>query len=224
MSQALWSSIDGYFNDALMGSDPELGAALERARAASLDAGLPDIAVAANQGRLLSLLVLAMGARNVLEIGTLGGYSAICLARALPAGGRLVTLEADAKHAAVARANIVASKPACEVEVVEGAALLTVPGVIATSPEAFDLVFIDADKQNIPAYVEHAIGATRSGGVIVVDNVVRDGRVLEESDDPSVAGVRRLVEMLRGDRRVQAAALQTVGEKGHDGFLVAVVR
>ena len=219
MVDELWSSVDRYFARALGGTDPVMDAAL----AESKRAGLPEIAVSANQGRLLMLLALAMGARRVLEVGTLGGYSTIWLARGLPAEGSVVSLELSPEHAAVARRNIAAARPPCPVEVIVGPALQTMPRVVAASGRTFDLVFIDADKASIPEYFELALQGTRPGGVIIVDNVVRGGKVVEDSADESAAGVRRLVERLGGDRRVRATAIQTVGEKGHDGFLMAVV-
>ena len=177
------------------------------------------------QGKLLNLLTGTVGARSVLEIGTLGGYSAIWLARALPPGGRLITLEADPIRAEVARANIRRAGLADVVDVRVGAALETLPRLAAESLPPFDLTFVDADKANTPAYVEWAIRLSRPGAVIVVDNVVRGGGVLDAgSDDPDVRGMRRLLEMLAADPRVDATAIQTVGGKGHDGFALALVR
>jgi predicted O-methyltransferase YrrM len=216
--QADWPEIDRYFDGRLLTPDPMLDAA----NAAAHAAGLPDIQVAPNQGKLLQLLALAVRAQRVLEIGTLAGYSTIWLARALSKGGRVVTLEADPKHAAVARENIERAGLAGTVEVVLGPALETLPTLQPKPP--FDLVFIDADKSSSAAYFEHALRLSRPGSLIVVDNVVRSGRVVDaNSGDASVEGVRRLVELVASEPRVSATALQTVGCKGHDGFLLALV-
>jgi predicted O-methyltransferase YrrM len=212
----IWNDVDTYLAGVLVGSDPALDAAL----AANAAAALPPIDVTALQGKLLHLLARATGARRILEIGTLGGYSTIWLARALPPEGRLVTLEVDPRHAHVARGNLARAGVNGLVELVEGPALDTLPTL--TGP--FDLVFVDADKPSNPAYLEHALRLTRPGSLIVVDNVVRGGRLLDaDSDDPSVRGNRRLVEMLATEPRVSATALQTVGAKGYDGFALALV-
>jgi predicted O-methyltransferase YrrM len=217
MSNALWSAVDHYVQGTLLRADPVLDAALQ----ANAAAGLPAIDVAPNQGKLLYLLVQMMGARNVLEIGTLGGYSTIWLARALPAGGKLITLEADPKHAVVAHSNLARAGLGQVVEVRVGKALDTLPALVK---QVFDLVFIDADKPNNAAYLEWALRLTRPGSVIVVDNVVRDGKILEAtSDDARIQGTRKLFEAVSRDRRLQATAIQTVGVKGHDGFLIARV-
>lgn len=210
-----WTAVDEYFAQALMPADPVLDAAL----AASREAGLPAINVAPNQGKLLHLMARMMGARNILEIGTLAAYSTLWLARALPADGRLVTLEADPAHAAVARANIARAGLDGVVDLRVGKALDTLPTL--TGP--FDFVFIDADKPNNPHYFEWALKLARPGAVIIVDNVVRDGKVLDAQAEEKVQGVRRLAERLAGDSRVSATALQTVGGKGWDGFILAVV-
>ena len=176
------------------------------------------------QGKLLHLLARAIGARNVLEIGTLGGYSTIWLARALPDGGRLISLEADARHAEVARANIARAGLEDMVEVRLGMALDILPGLAAEVGEPFDFVFIDADKPNNAAYFDWALKLSRPGSIIVVDNVVRDGDVIDAaSDSPTVQGVRRLLERLAAEPRVSATAIQTVGTKGYDGFAIALV-
>ncbi len=215
-TQKLWTDVDRYIEDALLGRD----AALDRAVAASRAAGLPDIAVAPNQGRLLNLMAQMIGARRILEIGTLGGYSAIWLARALPEGGELVTLEYDPRHAEVARANIAAAGLADRVTVITGAALDTLP----TLKGPFDFAFIDADKKSNPDYFAWALKLSRKGGVIVVDNVVREGKVIDAaSRDGNVQGIRRLNEMMAAETRVSATALQTVGVKGHDGLAIALV-
>lgn len=215
MDKPIWTAVDAYFAQALMPADPVLDAVL----AASRDAGLPAINVAPNQGKLLHLMARMMGARNILEIGTLAAYSTLWLARALPAGGRLVTLEADPAHAAVARANIARAGLEAVVELRVGKALETLPGL--TGP--FDFVFIDADKPNNPHYFEWALKLSRPGAVIIVDNVVRHGKVLDAQAEEKVQGVRRLADKLAGDSRVSATALQTVGGKGWDGFILAVV-
>jgi predicted O-methyltransferase YrrM len=221
LSQERWTAVDRYLTDLLVPPDPALDAALE----ASAAAGLPPINVAPNQGKLLHVLARAIGARRILEIGTLGGYSTIWLARALPVDGRLITLEADPRHAEVARANIARAGLAGVVEVRLGPALDTLPQLSSDHGEPFDLVFIDADKQSNADYFGWAMrGLTRPGSLIVVDNVVRGGAVVEpDSDDPRVAGTRRLFDVLGTEPRVSATAVQTVGSKGYDGFAIAVV-
>ena len=221
MSEEQWSAVDRYITEMLVQPDAALDAAIE----ASTAAGLPQIAVAPPQGKLLHLLATIRGARRILEIGTLGGYSTIWLARALPPGGRLITIEADEKHAAVATANIARAGLAGVVEVRVGAALETLPRLSAERAGPFDFTFIDADKPNIPSYFEWALKLAAPRGLIVVDNVIRDGAIVDAaSTDPSVRGVRRLNEMLRTDRRVSATTIQTVGSKGYDGFTLAIVR
>ena len=220
MTQDKWSAVDRYFADLLVPADPVLEAAL----AASDDAGLPAHNVAPNQGKMLMLLARLQGARTILEIGTLGGYSTIWLARALPAGGRLVTLEAKATHAKVARANIARAGLAEIVELRVGPALETLPRLAAEGREPFDLIFIDADKPNNPDYLSWALTLARRGSLIVADNVVRGGAVIDASStDPSVKGVRRFTELLAAEPRVSATAIQTVGSKGYDGFALALV-
>lgn len=220
MSKELWTEVDRYFGRTVSAQD----AALDGAVSESARAGLPEIQVAPNQGKMLMLLCRAIGARRVLELGTLGGYSTIWLARAVGPGGRVVTLEIDAKHAAVARSNIERAGLGAEVEVREGPALEGLERLATENGGAFDFVFIDADKERIPEYFEWSVRLSRPGALIVVDNVVRDGKLLDErSDDASVRGVRRLFDRIGGDPRVSATALQTVGEKGYDGCLVALV-
>jgi predicted O-methyltransferase YrrM len=220
MNPELWAAVDGYIAGLLVAPDPALDAAL----AAAERAGLPAIHVAPNQGKLLWLLARAIGARNVLEIGTLGGYSTIWLARALPADGRLITLEADPRHAEVARANFARAGLERIVELRLGPALETLPRLAGEGREPFDLSFIDADKANIPDYFDWARRLSRRGSLIVVDNVVREGAVLDpDNDDPSNRGVRRFNEMLAAETRVSATAIQTVGTKGYDGFAIALV-
>jgi predicted O-methyltransferase YrrM len=220
MSEQQWADVDRYICDHLVGSD----AALEAALKASADAGLPPINVAPNQGRLLHLLARIHGARTILEIGTLGGYSTIWLARALPVGGRLITLEAEPTHAEVARANLARAGLADVVDVRVGRALDTLPQLAAEAMEPFDLTFIDADKENNPAYLTWALQLSRPGSVIIVDNVVRGGAIIDASrDDPAVRGVRQLYEQIAAEPRVTATAIQTVGAKGYDGLAVVLV-
>ncbi|QXV62403.1 O-methyltransferase [Amycolatopsis sp. TNS106] len=217
MTQQLWSEVDDYLSGVLIPSDP----ALEGTRQASDEAGLPSIAVAPNQGKLLNLMARMIGARSILEIGTLGGYSTIWLARALPPEGRLVTLEFDPKHAEVARGNIEAAGLGGLVDVRVGKALDLLPSVEGP----IDLAFIDADKVNNPAYFEASLELVRPGGVIVVDNVVRGGAVTDAaSEDPNIQGIRRLHEMIAAEPRVDATAVQTVGSKGYDGLTVVLVK
>jgi predicted O-methyltransferase YrrM len=221
MNQDLWTAVDQYINDQLVPSDPVLDAALDACTAAEL----PAISVTPSLGKLLQLLARLVGAKNILEIGTLGGYSTIWLARALPAGGRVITLEADAKHAKVACKNIARAGLADVVELREGKALDTLPELAAEGLEAFDLIFIDADKSNNPHYFDWALRLSHKGTLIIVDNVVRDGAVIEaDSDDPNIQGVRRLFEMMAAEPRVVSTALQTVGSKGYDGFVIALVK
>jgi predicted O-methyltransferase YrrM len=217
-SAELWKEVDGYIADQLIASD----SVLDEVIAANAAAGLPAIDVAPNQGKMLHLLAQLAGARKILEIGTLGGYSTIWLARALPEGGRLITLEAEAKHAEVARKNIARAGLDGVVTVRLGAALDTLPQLEGEGP--FDLVFIDADKQNLPGYLTWALKLSRKGTLIIVDNVVREGEVIDaDSADDRVQGARRLFEMLKAEPRLQATALQTVGSKGYDGFAMAIV-
>jgi predicted O-methyltransferase YrrM len=211
-----WSEVDTYFGEALGASDADLESALRRAD----NAGLPAISVSPLQGKLLHLLALTVGAQRILEIGTLGGYSAIWLARALPPTGRLTTLEIDPHHAEVAEAAIAEAGLSDRVEVKVGRALDVLPSL--SGP--FDLVFIDADKPSNPDYFHWALELTRPGGLIIIDNVVRGGAVVDaRRDDSAVLGVRRLTELVAREPRVSATALQTVGLKGWDGLLLARV-
>lgn len=220
MTRNRWSAVDAYFAKTLVGSDPTLDQAL----AANAAAGLPSIDVSAPQGKLIHLLARTAGARSALEIGTLGGYSTIWLARALPEGGRLVTLEVNERHAAVARQNIVRAGVANKVDVRTGAALAILPKIEAEGLGPFDFVFIDADKSNNANYLDWALRLSRHGTVIFVDNVVRDGAIADAaSADPGVTGTRRMFEMMARDPRLQATAVQTVGAKGWDGFALAIV-
>ena len=216
MSEQDWKRVDAYLVERLLPPD----AALDAALAANAAAGLPPIDVSPAQGRLLQILARVAGARAILEIGTLGGYSTIHLARALPADGRLVSLEASPHHAAVARANIARAGLTDRVEVLVGPALDTLP----TLDSPFDFVFIDADKESSAAYLQHALRLSRPGTVIVCDNVVRDGRVADPSlDNPPLAGIRGFFDALGANPRLTATAVQTVGAKGWDGFAIAVV-
>ncbi|MGW2550208.1 O-methyltransferase [Streptomyces sp. NPDC001635] len=219
-AQELWDDVDAYFTTLLSPADEVLTAALRDSEAA----GLPPINVAPNQGKLLQLLALIQGARRVLEIGTLGGYSTIWLGRALPADGRLVTLEYDATHAEVARRNLARAGLDSIAEVRVGPALESLPKLAEEHPPPFDLVFIDADKVNNAHYVKWALELTHPGSLIVLDNVVRGGRVTEaDSEDPSVLGTRAALELMASHPRLSGTAVQTVGSKGHDGFALARV-
>ena len=220
MNEEQWSTVDRYISDLLIPQD----AALEAALRASVEAGLPAIQVSPAHGKLLHLLAKVRGARTILEIGTLGGYSTIWLARALPAGGRLITLEADPKHAEVARANIARAGLAGIVEVRLGKALDLLPQIAAEQRGPFDLIFIDADKPTTPDYFAWALKLSGAGSLIITDNVVRKGALADaNSADPSVRGMRRFHEMVSAERRVSATTLQTVGSKGYDGFTIALV-
>lgn len=221
MSQQQWTAVDDYLADLLIGDDPVLDAA----QAAADAAGLPRIAVSAPQGKQLQLLAETLGARRILEVGTLGGYSAVWMARALPADGRLVTLEIDPAHADVARANLAAAGFGGIAEVRLGPAADSLRDLVDEGVEPFDLVFVDADKSGYPVYFAWALRLTRPGSLIVVDNTVRGGAVVEaDSQDPAVVGVRRLHEAVAAEPRVSATAVQTVGSKGYDGFTLIRVR
>ena len=220
MSRDTWAAVDHYITEHLIGEDPVLEAALQ----ANADAGLPAIDVSPAQGKLLYLLARVHGARRVLEVGTLGGYSTIWLARAVPSDGRIVTLELEERHAAVARANLERAGFAELVDLRVGPALETLDGLVAAGTEPFDLVFIDADKARTPDYVARAIDLARPGTVVIADNVVRDGRLIDAAtEDPGVRGNRRLHEQLAHDARLSATTIQTVGAKGYDGFTIGIV-
>ncbi|MFI6372226.1 O-methyltransferase [Streptomyces sp. NPDC050546] len=216
----VWDEVDAYFTAHLAPDDEDLAAALRDSDAA----GLPHINVAGNQGKLLQLLAQIQGARHILEIGTLGGYSTIWLGRALPADGRLVSLEYDPVHAEVAVRNIARAGLDKLVEVRVGPALESLPKLADENPPPFDLVFIDADKANNPHYVEWAVKLTSTGSLIVLDNVVRGGRVTDAaSSAPDVVGTRSAIELIGSHPRLSGTAIQTVGTKGYDGFAVARV-
>jgi predicted O-methyltransferase YrrM len=218
--EELWNKVDEYFVQHLSLSDDVLDAAL----AASAAAGLPAIGVTANQGKLLQLLVRIHGARRILEVGTLAGYSTIWMGRALPSDGELITLEIDSAHAAVAQQNLERAGLSDRVHIWVAPAAESLAKLAADHVRPFDLIFIDADKASIDSYFVAALGLSRIGTVIVVDNVVRKGEVINlDSDDANIHGIRRLTELLSRERRVSATAIQTVGSKGYDGFVLAVV-
>ena len=220
MSYEQWVAVDRHITDLLIGSDPALDQALQ----ASEQAGLPSIAVSAPQGKLLHLLARVQGARSILELGTLGAYSTIWLARALPADGRLLTLEAQPDYAQVARANIDRAGLADLVELRVGPAADAMQALIAEDHDPFDLIFIDADKQSIPQYFQLALALSHKGSLIITDNVVRDGTLIDpDSEDPRTRGIRRFHELLAQEPRVSATTIQTVGVKGYDGFTLALV-
>lgn len=221
MSQEQWSEVDRYIKELFVPPDPALDDAMQDSEAA----GLPAISVTPSQGKLLFILARAIGARSILEIGTLGGYSTIWLARGLAPGGRLFTLEADPKHAAVARANLARAHLDDAVQVRVGPALETLPQLAARGVGPFDLVFIDADKRNNSAYFEWALRLSHRGTLIIVDNVVRRVALYDEdSEDEDVIGTREFNAALAAEPRVHATIIQTVGSKGYDGFAIAVVR
>ena len=220
MPNRQWNDVEQYFSELLVRPD----AALDAAEAASAAAGLPAISVAPPEGKLLMILALTVGARRILEIGTLGGYSTIWMAKALPADGRLTSLEIDPRNAEVARANVVRAGLDNVVDIRLGPALDTLPKLAAGKAGPFDLVFIDADKGNNTHYLDWALKLTRKGSLIVIDNVVRNGTVADaRSRDGSVLGARRVTEMIAAEPRLTATALQTVGSKGYDGFALALV-
>lgn len=220
MAQEIWEAVDKYFDGLLISRDP----ALDDALAAAAAANLPAIQVSSAQGKLLHLLARIMGARNILEIGTLGGYSTIWMARALPEGGRIITLEADPKHAEVARKNFARAGVDSKVELRLGKALDTLPEIAAEGRGPFDMFFIDANKSNMPEYFEWSLKLARKGSIIFADNVVRDGAVLDaKSKDVDIQGVRRFAEMVGREKRVSATAMQTVNAKSYDGFALALV-
>ena len=215
-----WSRVDHYINKLFVTSDPTLEAALETSRAA----GLPMINVSPSQGKLLQLLARAMNAMKILEVGTLGGYSTIWLARALPKTGRLITLEADPKHAKIAKANIAHAGLNKIVEIRLGNAGETLPQLLLEKKGPFDLIFIDADKPGYPTYLEWGLKLSRPGTLIIADNVVRDGEILDRSSkDMNVKGIRKFNRLLASEKRVAATAIQLVGTKGWDGMAVALV-
>jgi len=221
MSEELWTNVDAYFDEVLIGDDDALEGALRESDAG----GLPSIQVAPNQGKLLNLLARAIGARRILEIGTLGGYSTIWIARALPPDGRLISLEYEPRHAQVARKNLERAGVADKVEVRVGRGLDSLPVIEKEGIGPFDLTFIDADKPSTPEYFQWAVKLSRPGSLIIVDNVVRHGEVIDsKNEDPNVKGMRRFNDVMRNEPLVDATVIQTVGVKGHDGLAVALVR
>ncbi|HWB33405.1 MAG TPA: O-methyltransferase [Acidobacteriaceae bacterium] len=218
--QELWTEVDRYITETIPHTDEQLEAAI----AANHAAGLPMIDVSPPQGKLLHLLALACGARRVLEIGTLGGYSTIWMARALPPDGRLITLEVATKHADVARQNLVRAGVTSKVDIRVGPAAESLERLANEDAGPFDLIFIDADKPNNPVYWSWALKLARRGTVIVVDNVIREGAIADsKSNDPAILATRRMFEALGAERHVTATVVQTVGSKGYDGFVLAVV-
>lgn len=219
MNQEQWSKVAAYL-DSLYPADPALTRTLESSQAA----GLPPIAVSYDDGRMLHLFALQAKARHILEIGTLGGYSALWMARALPAGGRLISLELDLKHAEVARRNVEQAGLSDRVEIMVGPALESLPVLLGRYPNGFDMIFIDADKTGYPAYWSWALKLAHPGTLIVADNVVRDGKVADlGSTDPDVLGVREYLTLVAREPRVRATVIQTVGPKGYDGMSLALV-
>jgi predicted O-methyltransferase YrrM len=220
LSQELWTQVDEYYA-AMVAEDDALKAAVVD----SEKAGLPPIAVTANQGKLLMLIAQMVGAKKILEVGTLGGYSTIWLARGLSPGGKLITLEYEQKHADVARKNFDRARLANQIEVRVGDATKTMPQLIAEGAGPFDLIFLDANKDGYPTYYEHSLQLSRKGTVLFADNVVRDGAVANPATtDDAVRGVQRLQEIVAKDNRVSATTMQTVGSKGHDGFALMLVK
>jgi predicted O-methyltransferase YrrM len=220
MGQELWEAVDKFLDTMLIPQD----SALEDALAAAAAAKLPAIQVSSVQGKFLHLLARILGARNILEIGTLGGYSTIWMARALPEGGRIITLEADPKHADVAKKNFARAGVESKVELRLGKALDTLPQVAADGLGPFDLFFIDANKSNMPEYFEWSLKLARKGSVIIADNVVREGAILDEkSKDADIQGIRRFLEMVGKEKCVSGTALQTVSTKNYDGFALVLV-
>jgi predicted O-methyltransferase YrrM len=220
MTEERFEAVDRYLGELYVPAEDALTATL----VANAAARLPAIAVSPMQGKLLQILARMVGARRILEVGTLGGYSTLWLAGALPADGRLITLELDARHATVARANFVRAGLADRIEVREGPALKSIEALHAEGADPFDFFFIDADKVNSPNYVTWALKLAHPGSVIVIDNVIRDGAIIDpNSRDPAVLGTRRLHDLLASEPRLSATAIQTVGDKGYDGFAIALV-
>jgi predicted O-methyltransferase YrrM len=220
VAERIWNAVDAYFDTELNAVDATLDSAVE----ASVAAGLPSIQVSAAQGKFLYLLALAQGARRILEVGTLGGYSALWLVRALPTDGRLVTLEVNPRHAEVARRNFLAAEVAARIDLLVGPALESLARLHAQGVAPFDLVFIDADKVNNLGYVQAALRLSRIGTLIMVDNVVRQGSIVSANHDEAVQGVRSMTTWIGAHRRLAATVIQTVGNKGYDGFLLARVQ
>ena len=220
MADDIYEEVDAYIEKLFVPSDPALKAALD----AAAGRGLPDIQISPAQGKLLYLLARLVRAEHILELGTLAGYSAIWLARALPAGGRLVTLEYDPKHADVARDSIAAAGLADRVEIIVGPALKSLADLAARKAPPFDMIFIDADKQNYPAYLDWSLKLARSGTLILADNVIREGEVMRNDGDSTAKAARTFNAALAGHPRLESVILQQVGIKGHDGLALAVVK
>ncbi len=220
MSHERWIAVDDYYSKLLMPPDAMLDAALQK----SNEAELPAISVAANQGKMLMLLAQMQKAERILEVGTLGGYSTIWLARALPAGGKLITLEYEQKHADIAAGNIKHAGLAEKVEIRVGSAIDTLPALVKEGCPPFDLIFIDADKPGYTEYFQWCMKLSRKGTVIIADNIVREGEVVNSnSEDEKVQGIRKFNEAVTGEKRFCATAIQTVGSKGYDGFMIGIV-
>ncbi|MED1788466.1 O-methyltransferase [Brevibacillus laterosporus] len=216
-----WAEVDQYFNSMLLPSDPILDEVLQ----ANAKAGMPAIDVAPNQGKLLYLLAKIRGAKKILEIGTLGGYSSIWLARALPQDGQLISLEYEQSFAQVAEENLKKAGLAEKVSILVGPALETLPTLQEKGMTGFDMIFIDADKQNNPHYLQWALKLCNPGAIILGDNVVRDGEVIHpESEDDRIQGIRQFIDLLSSEPRIESTAIQTVGSKGYDGFVLGVVK
>jgi predicted O-methyltransferase YrrM len=215
-----WKQVDSFFTDALIHPDPEIDAAL----ASNHAAGLPAIDVTALQGRFLELMIRAIGGRRILEIGTLGGYSTIWMARAVGASGKVITLELEKRHAEIAQRNFGNAGVADRIDLRIGPASESLSALVAAGAAPFDFVFIDADKAGYPDYLHYSLKLSRPGTLIIADNVVRDGKVIEpDNPDPNIRGVRRFTEMAAAEPRLSATVLQTVGGKGYDGFAIAIV-
>jgi predicted O-methyltransferase YrrM len=220
MAQDLYTAVDTYLTQTLIPADPILDAVLK----SHADSGLPPINVTPTQGKFLNLQARMLNAKRILEIGTLGGYSTIWLARALPPAGKLVTLEYDPKHAEVARKNFQQAGLEKIIELHVGAALDTLPQIVATNPAPFDLIFVDADKKNNPHYFQWALKLSHAGTVIIIDNVIREGKILDaQNTDPDIQGIRKVLQDLGNEPRVSATVLQTTDAKGHDGLALALV-
>ena len=220
MSLSQWTAVDNYYNELLLPKDD----VLEKVRQSAIDAELPPIAVSDAFGKYLEIMVKISGAKHILEIGTLAGFSTICMARALPEDGKLITMEYEQKNADVSRANFKQAGLEDKIELRQGAALESLKDLIAENPEPFDFVFIDADKENIANYLELSLKLSRKGTIIITDNVVRDGEVIDmNSEDEMVKGVQKGNEFISKQSGVSSTTIQTVGEKGYDGFLLTVV-
>ncbi|MCF6411418.1 O-methyltransferase [Pseudalkalibacillus salsuginis] len=221
MNSPLWNDVDIYFSSKLQESDPIMDSILK----ANAEAGLPAIDVSPNQGKLLYLLAKLKGVKNILEIGTLGGYSSVWLARALPEEGHLITLEYSKKHAKVANENVRNAGLENKIDIIVGPALETLPTLEKKGFPSFDLIFIDADKPNNPNYFKWALVLSKPGTVIIADNVVRNGKVIEDdTEDSNVQGIRQFIDLLSEESRIDSTAIQTVGLKGYDGFVLGVVK